>query len=132
MPLAGDNCSFSKDDRLTSSLAVRQVMARNMTAFSFPVKCYYGFVEKNEALRNCRLAVIVSKKHFKRAVDRNRIKRLMREVYRTHKFYFNDLAVPTQQLQMCWIYIHNQLPDMSSLTLAASSIMHQIKKRLAS
>jgi ribonuclease P protein component len=29
--------------------------------------------------------VSVSKKYFKKAVDRNRIKRQLREVYRTHK-----------------------------------------------
>ena len=33
----------------------------------------------------CQVAITVSKKNFKRAVDRNRIKRLMREVYRMNK-----------------------------------------------
>lgn len=125
-----DNRSFSKDDRLTSSVAVKQLMAQHLTAFSFPIKCYYRLVDKNDARRDCRLAVIVAKKRFKNAVDRNRIKRLMRETYRNHKFYFKTPTTPPQQLQMCWLYVHNQLPNLALLTAAASSILQQIEKKL--
>lgn len=113
-------------------MTVKQLMLSHFTAFSFPIKCYYRFVDRNDAPRDCKLAVMVSQKRFKRAIDRNRIKRLMREVYRKHKFYFKEQTSPPQQLQMCWMYVHDQLPNLPLLTTAASSILQQIEKNYPS
>ncbi|MBN1789965.1 MAG: ribonuclease P protein component [Bacteroidales bacterium] len=53
-----------------------------------------------------KVLMTVSKKKFKRSVDRNRIRRLMREAYRLHKHILTDklVAIPGC-LHMALIYV---------------------------
>ena len=54
---------------------------------AFPLRITYQFIPSEEA--SLQVGVTVGKKYFKKAVDRNRIKRLIREAYRLQK---NDLT----------------------------------------
>ena len=53
----------------------------------------------------------VSSKIFKKAVDRNRVKRLIREAYRLQKISLQEkLAEKNIQLNLFFIYTGNELP----------------------
>ena len=60
------------------------------------------------SLDNQKVGVSVSKKHFKKAVDRNRIKRLLREIYRHNKEIFTE-AFGHQSLTMVF-WVSNEKP----------------------
>ncbi len=54
----------------------------------------------------------VSKRNFKKAVDRNRIKRLMREAYRTNKnVLYKYLQEQDVKLAVMFIYIGREMPN---------------------
>ena len=50
-----------------------------------------------------KFGVSVSKRHFKKAVDRNRIKRLLRETYRLNKEIFTDAFGKNSISMIFWI-----------------------------
>jgi ribonuclease P protein component len=83
-------------------------------AFShFPFRVVYLFTEKKESSEwPLQAGFTVGVKHFKKAVDRNRIKRLMRETYRLQK---QSLQATVQRsgkgFAVFFIYTGNELPQ---------------------
>ena len=76
--------TFKKSERLCSKKAFELLFSKGKTVFSYPFKIVY-FQEKTKDRSTVQVAFGVSKRNFKRAVKRNKIKRLLREAYRKHK-----------------------------------------------
>lgn len=71
-----------------------------------------------------QVAFAVSKKKFRRAHDRNRIKRLMREAYRLNKhLVYQKLENREASYALVFVFFGNELPTQSEIT-------HKIKKLL--
>jgi len=62
-----------------------------------------------------KVAFAVSKRRFKRSVDRNYIKRIMRECYRLQKLNTEDEFFRDHRLHMVISYIHSERPDFQQL-----------------
>ena len=80
---------FIKNERLKSKKQINKLFTEGDTFFSYPFKVYYLYDGEKED-RGARVLVSVSKKKFKRAVDRNRIKRIVREAFRKNKAVLYD------------------------------------------
>lgn len=76
--------TFKKEERLSSRKEIQDLYE---TGKSFNSKCFRVFWKssKHSETFPAQVLISVSKKNFKRAVDRNRIKRLIREAYRKNK-----------------------------------------------
>lgn len=80
--------SFSREERLKSQKAIDELFSgTNPSYTSFPLKVILRKVEDSPTTQ---ILVSVSKRHFKRAVMRNRIKRQIRECYRLEKHLLPD------------------------------------------
>ncbi len=76
--------TFNKQERLKSKKRIEQLFAEGRTLTAFPLKMVFLQLE-HESPTLFQVGVSVSKRNFKSAVRRNRIKRLMREAYRKNK-----------------------------------------------
>lgn len=119
--------AFPKNNRLKSSLLIREVVQHGKSVFCYPVKCFYC-VETSEASSAPKIAVLVSKKRLRHATDRNRVKRLMRESYRLHS---RSLTLPDNTaLTMCWMFVGSTMPDFPQMESAARQIFHDMDQKL--
>lgn len=120
-----DRCSFSAQERIKSTLIIKSIFEKKQSCKAFPIKCFYRVVKGATPLQ---LAVVVSKRRFKHAVDRNRVKRLMRESFRLQKHIIPKVSNIT--IQMCWLYMDNTLPDSKTMMNAGQQLLLKLKNEL--
>lgn len=72
--------TFSKQERICSDLVIQSLIKKKQVIFCYPFRCFYDFTSSNN-LGN-RVLISVPKRLIRHAVNRNRIKRLVREAYR--------------------------------------------------
>lgn len=82
--------TFHKKEKLTSKVVIDRLFKGGASKFKYPFKVL--FLQETEYTEPFpQILISVSKRNFKRAVDRNRIKRLIREAYRLQKTELLDL-----------------------------------------
>ena len=71
----------------------------------------------------------MSGKNFKRAVDRNRVKRLTREVYRLQKKQLQEASIQKKlQLNIFFIYTGKELPAFHIVREKVNVILNKLTK----
>ncbi|WP_298537729.1 ribonuclease P protein component [uncultured Algibacter sp.] len=104
--------TYSKKEKLKSKKRIDQLFAEGQSVSVFPLRMVYLPTTFEEPI-GAKTGVSVSKRNFKTAVDRNRIKRLLRESYRLNKTrYFNNL---TTQYTIMILYIGKDVPTYNQV-----------------
>ena len=100
--------TFSKEEKLKSRKMIENIFTNGFVVKSYPIRIQFAFHELSE-LPRCQVGVSVSKRNFKSAVDRNRIKRQLREAYRLNKgSIIAKLDLADKRLAMMIIYTSNE------------------------
>src|SRR5688572_28897615 len=102
--------TFRKEERLRKEKDIQELFDKGSSFYLFPFKV---FVLPNDAKEPQvhQVLISVSKKNFKRAVDRNTIKRRMREAYRLQKQILPELPL----VKAGFIYSHKEILDFAEI-----------------
>jgi len=113
--------TLGKDERLKSRKVIDKIFAEGKVLLVSPYRILYlanekSSVDMEKAGNNLQFGVGVSAKNFKKAVDRNKIKRLTREAWRLQKNEFQE-AVKRKNLHanIFFVYVSKELTDFSTI-----------------
>lgn len=120
--------TYSRQEKLKSRKALEQLFAKGKSFSVFPIKVFYT-VSDGELVK---AGVGVSSRIFKKAHDRNKVKRLLREVYRTQKQpLYTGVATQQKQLNVFFLYIGKELPVFAELQVAMGKTLEKLIRKIS-
>lgn len=124
--------TFSKKEKLCSDKTIGSLFLSGESFVAYPLRVVYLLHDETDAENQYASVLIsVSKKRFKRAVKRNRIKRLVREAYRLNKSHYTDLLkIHNKRIDIAFIYLKNELAEYSEIEKSILKTVTQLKDKI--
>jgi ribonuclease P protein component len=124
--------TFSKGERLCSTKSIEYLFAKGDSFIAYPLRVVYLFGDEDaEDNQFASVLISVSKRKFKRAVKRNRVKRLMREAYRLNKLpYLELLRANNKRMDIAFLYLKDELPTYGEIEKAIQKAVSRLKERM--
>ena len=98
---------------------------------AFPLRAVFKAVPRQTpADVPVQVLISVPKKRFKHAVDRNRVKRQVREAYRHHKALLYDVLANQQQLLLAFVWIADELMPSATVADRIQKLVKRITERI--
>jgi len=120
--------SYSKKEKLKSKKLIELLFVEGQSVSVYPLRLVYLKTAFSDGV-NIKTGVSVSKRHFKSAIDRNRIKRLLREAYRLNKpLYFNNFST---QCAFMILYIGSEKPTFEEVNKAMKQLLEKVIKKVS-
>ncbi len=115
---------FPKRERLARKKLWEAVFRRGSRLKAYPLALYYYRTGLPEDVP-VQAGFAVPSKSFRKAVDRNRLKRLMREAYRLEKpGAFNNIE---GSYAFVFLYLGREIADFSEVSHAVKTLLHKFK-----
>ncbi len=110
--------TFGKEEKLCSEKDIDSLYKTGQSFLNFPLVFYHLAAEGTGA---SKVLISVSKKKFKNAVDRNLVKRRLREAYRLHK------SILSKVYHLGFVYIGNEILPYEQLEKAMVDGLQKIE-----
>lgn len=123
---------FRKSERLCSRKSIGRLFSGGNIIYHYPFKMIW----MESAIENpfpVRMVIGVSGKKIKKAVDRNRIKRLIRESYRIIKCgLYESPALRNRQIDMALLYVSETVYDYDLINMKLKELLDKFIQNDAS
>lgn len=116
--------SFPRHERLKSQKSISDVFSSGQVLSKYPIKVFY-LPAYQTATHQC--TVVVPKKVFRLAVDRNKLKRRMRESYRLNKTIIQN----NTPIVMLWLFTGKEIGQYKTIEAATVHLLYVLHRRLS-
>lgn len=124
--MAATGNTLRKQERLKSRKVIQELFRSGRQFSHFPFRVTCQFASSQDPLQ---VGVAVSSRQFKKAVHRNRIKRLIREAWRLNKSELKtELSGRGIGMQLFIIYTGNELPEFQHIQAKLLTLIQRLIK----
>jgi ribonuclease P protein component len=122
-----------KTERLSSKKDIAFLFQKGNSLFSHPYRIVWLKNEEPTRAVDVQILISVSKRYFKRAVDRNQIKRYIKEAYRTQKpaLLDNLPQADDAQYHVAIMYIDKEIRDFQFHQKAIQKLLGKLSKEIS-
>ncbi|MBO4581621.1 MAG: ribonuclease P protein component [Bacteroidales bacterium] len=120
--------TFPKSQRLCSRDDFQRLLSQKQSFYLYPFVCYYGTEEGKNAFE-AKIAIAVGKKRIKRAVHRNRVKRLIKEAYRQNKhLIYRTFQEEQKEIHLILVYVESKVLPYSFINNKMILLINKLLK----
>ncbi|MEI6276991.1 MAG: ribonuclease P protein component [Prolixibacteraceae bacterium] len=124
--------TFRKEEKLCSQKIMGELFLSGNSFLCYPVKIVWKNQDQLPSPFSAQVGFSAPKRLFKHAVDRNRLKRLLRESYRHQKsFLYEALIKANTRIALMVIYIAKEELPFNKIEPAISKAIHKISEQLS-
>ena len=124
------NNKLTKSERLSRKSTIDKLYAEGRSVAAFPLRAVYIPLEAEEGEPTVSILIAVSKKRFRHAVDRNLVKRRLREAYRLNKHNFVEtLQQQGGRMAIAILYLDKQHHSFQHLQTRLRKILQMIQEK---
>ena len=124
--------TFSLAERLKRERHIETLFQTGKAFSVFPLRAVWLLTSRADGETSpARAGFSVPKKKFKRAHDRNRLKRLMREAWRLHKAEIYAHIPAEKQLHIFWLFTGVELVPYTSVQAAIVKALGKLTKEIS-
>ncbi|WP_034920370.1 ribonuclease P protein component [Gillisia sp. CAL575] len=118
--------TFPASEKLKSKILIDILFTEGNSIKQFPIKLLY-YPIKNPEITTCKTGVSVPKRNFKKAVERNYLKRLMREAYRKNKYLVESNL--NQKYALMFIFTARKKYDSQEISDCFIQLLNKLKEK---
>jgi len=118
--------TFGKNEKLKSKKAIEALFSEGQSYVSHPIRIVYKVNPKSDY--TIRIAESVAKKKFKHAVDRNLLKRRIKEAYRLNKHLIE--ITEDVSIDILFIYTSSKIQSYEKIDQSIQEILTKLNIKL--
>lgn len=128
----GTRFTFRKRERMVSLKLIESLFGGgcSQSVAAFPLRAVYMLSERQRDDALVQLLISVPKKRFHHAVDRNRVKRQVREAFRQHKDLLCQVVPEGQRLLLAFIWLSDEHRPSKEVEGRIVSLMRRISEKI--